>query len=70
MYMLVFSQTIVKYLYTVHVYCGNKHFNNLFISRLAEQSICVTEQIGVFVSSSSEDSRIEIKGLIKEKTSA
>ena len=24
MYMLVFSQTIEKYLYTVYVYCGNK----------------------------------------------
>ena len=24
MYMLVFSQTIIKYLYTVYVYCGNK----------------------------------------------
>ena len=24
MYMLVLSQTIVKYLYTVYVYCGNK----------------------------------------------
>ena len=26
MYMLVLSQTIVKYLYTVYVYCGNKCF--------------------------------------------
>ena len=31
MYMLVLSQTIVKYLYTLYVYCGNRCFKFFFL---------------------------------------
>ena len=41
---------------------------NLVVSRLVEQSICVTEVIWVLVPSSLEDSRIDINGMMEENT--
>ena len=46
---------------------AEKNLRNLLISRLVEQSICITEVISVFLLSPLEDWRIDIKDFMEKK---